>query len=95
MTATIAGPGNTAVHGGQHALDLALSLVSELRAHRNDGRTVHLFIAAPNGFSFVLGQHLRGFGPVIVYEFDFESGSPGAYEIGIVLPPADIAAAQS
>ena len=95
VTATIAGPGNTAVQGGRHALDLALSLVSELRAHRNDGRTVHLFIAAPNGFSFVLGQHLRGFGPVIVYEFDFESGSPGAYEVGIVLPPADIAAAQS
>ena len=80
--------GNTAVRDGPHALALAQALVAELREHRKSGQTVHLFVAAPNGFSFVLGQHLRPIGPAVVYEFDFESGVPGAYQAGVALPPA-------
>ena len=92
LAATAAQLGNTAVKDGRHALALAQALIAELRTHRKSGQKTHLFIAAPNGFSFVLGQHLRAMGPTIVYEFNFESGDPGAYEVGIALPPAPFAA---
>ena len=90
LAATLPRAGNTVVRDGPHALALAQALVAELRSHRKSGQTVHLFMAAPNGFSFVLGQHLRPVGPVVVYEFDFESGVPGAYEAGVALPPERI-----
>ncbi len=91
LTATLSQTANTAVQGGSHALALAQTLVAELRTHRRDSQTIHLFIAAPNGFSFVLGQHLRAVGPAIVYEFNFESGGLGAYDTGVSLPAAHIA----
>ena len=90
LTATLPRAGNTVIRDGPHALALAQALVVELRKHRKRDQTVHLFMAAPNGFSFVLGQHLRPVGPAVVYEFDFESGVPGAYEAGVTLPPAHI-----
>lgn len=87
LAATLPQAGNTVVRDGPHALALAQALVAELREHRKSGQVTHLFMAAPNGFSFVLGQHLRPVGPAIVYEFDFESGVPGAYRAGVALPP--------
>ena len=90
LAATLPQAGNTVVRDGPHALALVQALVAELRSHRKSGQTCHLFIAAPNGFSFVLGQHLRPLGPVVVYEFDFESGVPGAYGAGVALPPTRI-----
>lgn len=87
LTATLPRAGNTVVRDGPHALALAQALIAELRRHRKSGQVVHLFMAAPNGFSFVLGQHLRPVGPSVVYEFDFESGVPGAYKAGVALPP--------
>ncbi len=90
LLATLSRAGNTVVRDGAHALALAQTLVAELRDHRKSGQTFHIFMAAPNGFSFVLGQHLRTIGPAVVYEFDFESGTPGAYEAGVALPPARI-----
>ena len=78
LAATLPQAGNTVLRDGPHALALVQALVAKLRSHRKSGQTCHLFIAAPNGFSFVLGQHLRPLGPVVVYEFDFESGVPGA-----------------
>ena len=88
LVATPPRAGNTVVRDGPHALALAQALVAKLRELRKSGQTVHLFMAAPNGFSFVLGQHLRPIGPAVVYEFDFESGVPGAYQAGVALPPA-------
>ena len=88
FAATLPQAGNTGVRDGLHALALAQTLVRELRAYRDSGQTFHFFIAAPNGFSFILGQHLRPVGPAVVYEFDFESGVLGAYKPGVALPPA-------
>ena len=87
LAVTLPQAGNTVVQDGPHALALVQALVAELRKYRKGGQVVHLFMAAPNGFSFVLGQHLRPVGPAIVYEFDFESGVPGAYQPGVALPP--------
>ena len=95
LTATMEQLGGTAIRGGRHALALAQALVAELRAHRRRGQTAHMFIAAPNAFSFVLGQHLTAVGPTIIYEFNFESGAPGVYEAGIALPPAQVAHTQT
>ena len=88
LAATPPQTGNTVVRDGPHAVALAQALVAELRKHRKSGQIVHLFMAAPNGFSLALGQHLRPVGPAVVYEFDFESGVPGAYNPGVALPPA-------
>ena len=33
---------------------------------------VHLFIAGPNAFAFFLGQNQPAFGPVTLYEWDFD-----------------------
>lgn len=67
-----AGFGPTAVAGGAHAAALAdqvANVVSNLRLRR--GAKVHLFVAAPNGFTFFLGQHREAMGSVVLYEFDF------------------------
>ena len=90
LAATLPRAGNTVIRDGSHTMALAQALVAELREHRKSGQIVHLFMAAPNGFSFVLGQQLRPVGPTVVYEFDFESGVPGAYQAGVALPLARI-----
>lgn len=86
LVAELYGLGSTAIRDARHALALAQALISELRKHRQSGQTVHIFMAAPNGFAFLLGQQLRAVGSVMVYEFDFEAGTPGAYSPGVGLP---------
>ncbi|WP_321928594.1 SAVED domain-containing protein [Burkholderia cenocepacia] len=53
------------------------------------GRT-HLFIAAPNAFTFYLGRHVHGLKPVTLYEFDFERHRSGTYEPSLSFPEAGI-----
>jgi hypothetical protein len=45
--------------------------------------TTHIFIAGPNAFAFLLGQHHVGIGRCAVYEWDFEGRRGGSY--GLVL----------
>lgn len=79
-------PCSTAIIDGTHALKLVQELVAVIRKHRIPGnRTLHLFIAGPNGFSFLLGQHCHGLGKLITYEYDFDSGAIGKYEPAIEL----------
>jgi hypothetical protein len=67
--------------------DQILAAVQELLAYINikkrgkqkTGR-VHLFLAAPNAFAFFLGQFIKPFGEVILYEYDFEKARGGNYE---------------
>ena len=47
----------------------------------------HLRRAAPNAFMFFLGQLAKGFGPCTVYEYDFDTNAPGAYQASISFPP--------
>ena len=80
-------PCSTAIIDGNHALKLVQEVVGKIRENRILGnRTLHLFIAGPNGFSFLLGQHCRGLGKLINYEYDFDSGAVGQYEPAIELP---------
>jgi len=89
LHASVPEPGGEAVDNGAHALRLAQLLGREIR-----GRTVperrsvlHLFISAPNIFTFFLGQLSRNFGRVQLYEHDF-GGDVGAYRPGLRLPAA-------
>lgn len=72
----------SAVKCGAHAVALAEALVDQLRKIERSEKT-HLFIAAPNGFTFFLGQLHKAIGPIIVYEFDFDGRRGGTYSEGL------------
>jgi hypothetical protein len=82
------GPGSQAVVCGRHALGLAEALVAEVRTLQMLGsvHTVHLFVAAPNAFTFMLGQRQPLLGRVRLYEFDLEGGRDRSYAPGLALP---------
>jgi hypothetical protein len=82
------GAGHAAVRNGRHAAMIADHLLDAINATRTAGtqRTVHLFIAAPNAFTFMLGQRQGGMGPTALYEFDFSGERTGTYEASLSLP---------
>lgn len=82
------GVGHTAIGNGRHAAMLADQLIQTINGTRAAGvrRTVHLFIAAPNGFTFMAGQRHGGLGPTTLYEFDFSNERTGSYEPSLSLP---------
>ncbi|WP_200845151.1 SAVED domain-containing protein [Roseomonas sp. 18066] len=74
------GPNQSAVAGGAHAVVIADQVAEAVRAARLPfGSVVHLFVTAPNAFSFFLGQHRPAMGPTVVYEYDFERRVHGTY----------------
>lgn len=78
-------PSQKSVHCGQHAWQLAESVVRHVLAVRSQGHRaspVHVFVAGPNGFAFFLGQQLA-IGPTCVYEWDFEGQRDGGYSLGL------------
>jgi hypothetical protein len=81
-------PGQGGVKNGAHALALAQALALRIRARTAEERrgTLHLFVSAPNAFLFYLGQLARGLGRIQLYEYDFDTGAPGAYRPSIMLP---------
>lgn len=87
LVATPQGGANSrAVASGQHAFDLAESLAQRINAERAPGARVHLFIAAPNAFTFFLGQRQPSIGAITMYEFDFEGQNGGTYAPSVALP---------
>jgi hypothetical protein len=49
------------------------------------GSTLHVFIAAPNGFTFFLGQQQPVLGRTAVYEWDHDGPRGSGYSEGIVV----------
>lgn len=85
------GASQTAVHCGAHAAALAEHLAQRLQHDREAGpdafgERLHLFIAAPNAFTFDLGRHVNVLKPVTLYEFDFERQRTGSYEPSLQFP---------
>jgi hypothetical protein len=82
-------PCSTAVQDGTHALLLAqdIATIVKKRSVRERIGTLHIFAAAPNAMAFFLGQLAHGFGPCVLYEYDFESNAPGAYRPSLTFPP--------
>jgi hypothetical protein len=72
---------------GRHGFDLADAATSAVRAARASGAgLMHLFIAAPNAFTFFLGQRQTVLGPVRLYEFDFDGDRDRSYTPALTLP---------
>lgn len=81
-------PTSLALRGGSHALGAVQELVAHLRATRSyveRASRLHIFLAAPNGFSFFLGQHAHALGQIQLYEHDLEAGGAN-YSPSIALP---------
>lgn len=85
-----AGASNTSVVDGTHAKLLADQIARYLkteRTHNERHSRLHLFIAAPNGLTFFLGQLARGFGQIALYEYNLEQNRPGDYCPSLHFPP--------
>ncbi len=81
------GAGARSVVCGQHAFDLAEALALRINERRMGHRPpLHLFIAAPNAFTFLLGQRQPGLGKTTLYEYDFEGANGGGYKPSLSLP---------
>lgn len=81
------GAGARSVVCGQHAFDLAEALALQINQTRNVHRPpLHLFIAAPNTFTFFLGQRQPSLGKTMMYEYDFEGANGGGYKASLSLP---------
>lgn len=82
-------PGPRSVACGRHAFELTDALAAEVKAVRGRSQartTIHLFVAAPNMFTFSLGQRQAAMGRVTLYEYDFDQGREGSYEPSLCLP---------
>lgn len=90
VAAPVGGTSQTGVRCGAHANLLAEELASQISTVRKSFGSppvqVHLFIAAPNGFTFFLGRHAATMWPLTLYEFDFETTRSGSYEPSLQLP---------
>ena len=73
-----------AIKSGAHAFLLAERLSIELRKLGRRPLT-HLFIAAPNGFTFFLGRHHQVIGKSTLYEYDLEGGRDGGYSPALTI----------
>lgn len=82
------GAGAQSVVCGRHAFELAEAATTAIREARgiHIGGMLHLFIAAPNGFTFFLGQRQPILGRARLYEFDFEGGRDRSYAPALTLP---------
>jgi hypothetical protein len=84
------GSGAQSVACGRHAFELADTATSAVCAVKADGTgRTHLFIAAPNAFSFFLGQRQTALGSVGLYEFDFDGGRDHSYVAALTLLSLD------
>lgn len=79
-----AGASGASVRSGAHAMKLAEEVVATVRKQPRTPM-LHLFIAAPNGFTFFLGQHHPVLGAATVYEWDFEGSRSKTYSRGLAL----------
>ena len=76
-----AGPDQSGVRGGEHAAVLSDQIAALVRNMCSTGeiKAVDLFVAAPNAFSFYLGQQAQAIGPHQMYEFDFDGSRGSSY----------------
>jgi SMODS-associated and fused to various effectors sensor domain len=82
-------PSPASVRDATHALALTQELAARLKGRTREerGARLHIFAAAPNAFMFLLGQLAKGFGPCTMYEYDFDTSAPGAYQASVSFPP--------
>jgi hypothetical protein len=82
------GTGSQSVLCGRHAFEFAEAATGAIReawSGKSSGLT-HLFIAAPNSFTFFFGQRRSILGQVRLYEFDFDGARDRSYMPALTLP---------
>lgn len=80
------GASSISIKDGTHAFLLADDLhevVAKRSIMERQTATMHIFISAPNGFTFFLGQKSAGFGKCVLYEYDFEQRNSCSYSQSI------------
>jgi hypothetical protein len=77
-----AGASGASVRSGSHAMKLTEDIVDVVR-HEGRAPMLHVFIAAPNGFTFFLGQHQHILGRCTIYEWDLDGIRSGTYSPGL------------
>lgn len=95
------GPSARAVMSGAHANALAEQFAAKIKLEREANAAArreryHLFISAPNAFTFYLGRQAEMMKPLTLYEFDFGYQVDGSYRPSLSYPevvPAGVAAA--
>lgn len=84
------GPDLSSVKGAGHAVHLAAEaerLLRDLRASTGSvSQTMHLFMAIPNGFAYVLGQEGERLGRCQLYEYDFSGEQDFSYKPSLSIP---------
>ncbi len=85
------GPSARAVASGTHANALAEQLAEKIKRDREDNAAArqeryHLFISAPNAFTFYLGRQAAMMKPLTLYEFDFGYQVDGSYRPSLSYP---------
>jgi hypothetical protein len=70
-----------AIKNASHAYQAAYQAVTTLREKyiQMGASRLHLFLAAPNVFTFLLGRQSIQLPDITLYEYDLEAGKPGAY----------------
>ncbi|HEX03555.1 MAG TPA: SAVED domain-containing protein [Bacteroidetes bacterium] len=91
LAAPNSGPSQGSVICGAHANQLAEKLASYLKELRDNtsgtaSPMIHIFLAAPNGFTLYFGRHVEIFKPITLYEFDFESKGNRSYTASLSIP---------
>ena len=88
------GAGGRSVACGRHAFELAEGLTYNVRSAVSEPgmSDVHLFIGAPNAFTFFLGRRQAALGSVHLYEYDFDGQRDRSYRRSISLPLRNTAA---
>lgn len=86
-----AGVSAQSVTSGAHANALAEQLAARVGADRDDRpcsrlERYHLFIAAPNAFTFYLGRQVAMLKPLTLYEFDFGFHVDNSYQPSLAYP---------
>lgn len=83
------GPSAQSVRCGRHAAQLADAAINSIRqAKLTSNQPIHLFVAAPNIFTYFLGQRYLAAGNVLLYEFDFEQSRTYAPALSLPLKSA-------
>lgn len=79
--------GQTSIENGAHAAQLADQLAQRIHSALSAGERarIHLFMAVPNAFSFIMGRCSKSLPEVQLYEYDFTGGETGSYEPSILL----------
>jgi hypothetical protein len=85
------GASASAVISGAHANMLAEQLAARIKLDRESNATArreryHLFISAPNAFTFYLGRQAAMMKPLTLYEFDFGYQVDGSYKPSLSYP---------